>query len=84
MRNPESRAYMFDQFEDMVNYLRKVFEGSGYASNGVQISVPLLGLGRVDQMKAKLKKIEGPDITRGISKGLETLEIYEKLRKRVG
>ncbi len=84
MRNPESRAYMFDQFEDIVSYLRKVFEGSGYASNGVQISVPLLGLGRVDQMKAKLKKVEGPDITRGISKGLETLEIYEKLRKRVG
>ncbi len=83
IRNPEGRSFMFERFEEMVQVLRKFFEGSGYAGVAVQMATPILGLGRVEEIKALLKKIEGPDVTRGISKGLETLGIYEKLRSRI-
>lgn len=82
VRNPDSRGFVFNIFSEMIQTVRKFFQGSGYASTAVEMSVPLIGLGRVNEMKQKLQEISGPDISRGIMKGLEQLEVYEKLRKK--
>ncbi|MCL4314505.1 MAG: M1 family metallopeptidase [Candidatus Thermoplasmatota archaeon] len=82
VRNPDSRSFVFAIFSEMIQTVRKFFQGSGYASTAVEMTVPLIGLGRMEEMKAKLNEMKSPDISRGIMKGLEQLEIYEKLRKK--
>lgn len=40
--NPEAREYIYENFEDIIYGIQKVFQGSGYASRVVEVAVPLL------------------------------------------
>ncbi len=74
--NPAAREYIYKELENIINSVQKVFEGSGYSSRLVESLIPYIGLEHKDEIAEKMKKLEFPEISRGIKKGLEYLEIY--------
>ena len=80
VRNPDFRGLLLEKLEEIISLIRRFFEGSSYASTSLQGAIPLLGLDRNAEIKEIIKRLEGPDVVAGISKGLETLQIYQKFR----
>ncbi|KJE50081.1 peptidase [Acidiplasma sp. MBA-1] len=80
--NPEAREYIYENFEDIIYGIQKVFQGSGYASRVVEVAVPFIGLNHLNAIEEKLKGMEFSEISRGIKKGLEYLSIYSELISR--
>ncbi len=80
--NPEAREYLYNNFEEIINKIQSIFAGSGYSSRVVEDMVPYIGLRHRDEIGVKLKKMEFKEISRGIKKGLEYLEIYSAFISR--
>ena len=80
VRNPDARKYVLDNFEESVATLQKYFSGSNYPSAFVTLAIGRLGLENKEMIERKLAKLSSPDLDFGIKKGLEYLEIYQKLR----
>ena len=79
--NPEAREAVFQNLDDAVAIVEKYFEGTGYTGTMLESVVPLVGLGREEQIKRKLESLEKPSFAKGVKKSLETLEIYSRLVK---
>jgi tricorn protease interacting factor F2/3 len=76
--NPRGREFMIENLEYAVREVQKVFTDTGTPSRMMETIIPLLGLGREDQLLAHVEKLRAPDIERGIRKGAEMLVIYSK------
>ncbi len=79
---PTSREFSFEHLEETVEFLKKTFAGSRRSAAALESIVPLVGMGRVDQMKILLERLRSPETEKGILKGLELLEINERFRAK--
>ena len=80
--NPKGRDFMVDELESAVKELQNVFVGTGTTSRTVEQIIPLLGIGRENQILEVAKKLMSPDIETGLRKGSELLQVYSKFVKQ--
>ena len=76
--NPKGRDFMLDHLESAVETLRRVFVGTGTTSKTIEQIIPLLGIGRENQVLEIAQKLSSPDIEVGLRKGRELLQVYSK------
>jgi tricorn protease interacting factor F2/3 len=76
--NPKARDFMLDNFELAVKELQEVFVGTGSTSRTLEQMIPLLGIGRENQVLEVLQGLRSPDIEKGVTKGKELLQIYSR------
>ena len=84
LKNEDAHEFLLERFESIISSIRKFFSGTVGPSFAVQDAVPVLGLENAGKAVALLRKINAPDISMGVSKAHETLEIYLRVRKRPG
>ncbi len=78
--NEHARTFMLNNLEEAVNVLRKFFEASPYAGYLITVGAGIIGLDHKEEIRRIISKVNGPDIENGVKKGLEYLEIYQKMR----
>ncbi len=78
---PPNRKLVFDDFNNILATLGKIFTGSGYLSRFIEASAPILGIGREEEMKKELFSIHYPEATMGVKKALEYLDIMARVKK---
>ena len=74
--NPGAREYIYTNLESIIQGIQLVFAGSGYSSRVIETVVPFIGLNHPDDIQLKLDKINIKEISRGVKKGMEYLNIY--------
>ena len=79
--NPQARDFMIGQLEVAVRELQRIFVGSGTTSRTIEVMIPLLGIGRENQVLELVKGLRSPDIETGLNKGMELLRVYSKFVK---
>jgi len=83
IRNPQARQVVWEWTKLNVASLRKLSEGTGELSLFFQTSIPILGLGRVQEVEEFFDENRIPEAEKGISAGLEKLRIYQKLVDKI-
>ena len=78
----ENRAIAFDIIENIVARLNEISPGGRSASNLLANILPYVGEGRIVDVQNLMDKVRNDKNKLGISKGLEKLEIFEKLRQK--
>ena len=78
----ENRAIAFDVIERIVARLNEISPGGRSTSNLLANILPYVGEGRIGDIRNLMDKIRNDKNKLGISKGLEKLEIFEKLRQK--
>ncbi len=81
--NPVGRPLVLPWLEEHLPELSATFRGSGFLSLLLEHSVPLAGLGRVDEARRFFADHPYPEGTRGLAKGLERLDLLEALGRRL-
>ena len=81
--NPGAREYIYANLENIIEKIQAVLAGSGYSSRVIETVVPFIGLNHMDEIGEKLEKINIREISRGVKKGMEYLNIYSDLVKRL-
>jgi tricorn protease interacting factor F2/3 len=81
--NPAGRSVVWPWFADRVDALSEAFHGSGSFPLVLEHAVPSMAFGRAEEVRAFFASHPLPDGTRGIAKGLERLEIIERLRRHL-
>jgi tricorn protease interacting factor F2/3 len=81
--NPGAREYIYSNLEDIIENIQTVFAGSGYSSRVIETVVPFIGLNHRDEIQEKLDRINIREISRGIKKGMEYLNIYINFREKM-
>ena len=69
---------MLGHLEEAVEQLKSVFLGSGTTSRTIEEMIPLLGLGRREQVLALLNTLRSPETESGIQKGTEYLRAFAR------
>jgi tricorn protease interacting factor F2/3 len=77
-RNPDARHAAWTWIKRNMRHLREVYEGTGELSLLLQASVPVLGIGRVEEVERYFEENRIPEAKNGINAGLEKLKIYQK------
>ena len=80
--NPGAREYIYSNLENIIESIQAVFAGSGYSSRVIETVVPFIGLNHPEEIQEKLDRINIREISRGIKKGMEYLNIYINFRER--
>ena len=78
----ENRNFAFDIIEMIVARLNEISPGGRSASNLLANILPYVGEGRIEDIRNLMDKVRNDKNKLGISKGLEKLEIFEKLRQK--
>ncbi len=81
--NPVGRPLVGPWLEENLPKLDQTFRGSGLLSLTLEGTIPLTGLGRAAATHRYFREHPYPEATRGIAKGLEQLEIHERLVARL-
>ncbi len=81
--NPAGRSVVWPWFADRVEALVDVFRGSGSLPVVLEHAVPSMAIGRAEEVRAFFAGHPLPDGTRGVAKGLERLEILERLGRHL-
>jgi tricorn protease interacting factor F2/3 len=77
--NPRAKDIAWNWLKSNIGKLQEMYRGTGIMS-GVFLSViPILGVGRVQEVESFFEKHEMPDSGVGIKAGLEKLRVYERL-----
>ena len=76
--NPVGRPILWQWFTSHLPQLDQLFHGSGLLSLALETTIPVLGLGRGDELRAFFRDHAFPEGARGIAKGLERLTILER------
>jgi tricorn protease interacting factor F2/3 len=79
--NPKGREFMVNNLGRAVSELQNIFVGTGTTSRMIEQVIPLLGIGREDQVLEVVNKLTSTDIETGIKKGTELLHVYSKFVK---
>jgi tricorn protease interacting factor F2/3 len=82
-QNPVGRPVLWPWFRERLPELAEQFRGSSSLGLLLEGVVPTLGLGRGTEMRAFLRNDPPPEGSRGIAKGLERLEVFERLGTRL-
>jgi tricorn protease interacting factor F2/3 len=81
--NPVGRPLLWAWLQDRLPMLAEQFRGSGALAILLDSTVPLLGLGRSEELRGYFRDHPLPEGSRGLTKGLERLEVYERLGVRL-
>jgi len=81
--NPAGRSEAWRWLTERIDAIAEVFRGSGYLPIVLESTTPYLGLGRASEVRAFFDRTSAPEGTRGIAKGLERLEIQERLGRHL-
>jgi tricorn protease interacting factor F2/3 len=81
--NPGARAMTWAWLVERLGRLDELFRGSGYLALVLELALPELGLGRPEAVREFFASHAYPEGTRGVEKGLERLEILERLGPRL-
>ena len=82
-QNPRGRDVTWAWLQQQLPRLEEVFRGTGFLSLFLEYANPYLGLGRVDEVRSFYAGHPTPEGDRGLAKGLERLELLERLRPRL-
>ncbi len=82
--SPTSRDFSFRHLEESIEFLRRIFTGSRRAAAALEGIIPLVGMGRSEELQEKLEALRAPDTEPGIRKGLELLSVNERFRNLYG
>jgi tricorn protease interacting factor F2/3 len=80
--NPAGREVVWTWLTRHMDEIAAGLRGSVQVANLFDRALPLVGLGRAEELRAFFRGHPCPEGTRGIAKGLERLEVYERLRAR--
>jgi tricorn protease interacting factor F2/3 len=78
-RNPNARQTVWQWITTNISDLRRIQEGTGELGQFLQYSIPIFGLGRIEEVERFFDQNRIPEAQRGIDAGLERLKIYQKL-----
>jgi tricorn protease interacting factor F2/3 len=81
--NPDARDVAWTWIKVNIERLRKIHEGTGTLSRILLSVIPILGIGKVEEVERFFKENEMPEATKGIEAGLERLRIYDRFVKNV-
>lgn len=76
--NPVGRAIVWPWLTAHLPRLEDLFRGAGLLSSGLEAVIPILGLGRGDEVREFFRTHPVPEGARGVAKGLERLAIFER------
>ena len=79
MRNPYAKDTTWRWLKSSMPHLREVYEGTGDLSRMLQSCIPILGIGRVEEVERYFNENRVPEAQNGIRAGLEKLRIYQRL-----
>jgi len=82
-RNPNGRQTAWEWTRTNLPKLRQLTEGTGDLSLFFQASIPILGIGRVEEFEIFFGENTISEAVNGINAGLEKLRIYQKLVDRI-
>ncbi len=82
--NPVARETTWAWLQAELETLTGFFRGSGYLPLLLEMTLPQVGAGRAEEVRRFFDAHPTPEGTRGLAKGLERLEIAERLRRRLG
>ncbi|MGA8542672.1 MAG: M1 family metallopeptidase [Thermoplasmata archaeon] len=77
--NPVAREELWGWLQSRLPRLDELFRASGLLSLALERTVPLLGIGRGDEVREFFRTHAYPEGARGLAKGLERLRIWERL-----
>jgi aminopeptidase N len=83
-QNPFTRETTWKWVTSNFHVFRELFSGTPYLSQVMQEVISRAGIDREDNVKDYLSKTKIAEAEKGIRKGLELLEIYSSLKKRLG
>jgi len=83
VRNPDAKETVWEWIKLNIARLREVYQGTGKLAQLLQYSVPILGLGRAEDVRRFFDHNRIPEAQRGIDAALERLEIYEKFMNKI-
>ena len=81
--NPVGRDVTWAWVQQNLDGLTEIFRGSGYLPLLLEHTIPLLGLGRAAEVRRFFEGHATPEGSRGLAKGLERLDIVERLAPRL-
>ncbi len=81
--NPRGRGVSWEWLKRRTPVLTEMFRGSGYLPQLYERVLPLAGLGREAEVREHFRTETSAEGARGLAKGLEWLEVREKLRGRL-
>ena len=79
MRNPYAKDTTWTWLKSNMPHLREVYESTGDLSRLLQSCLPILGIGRVEEVERYFNENRVPEAQNGIRAGLEKLRIYQRL-----
>lgn len=81
--NYPNRDVIWAWFTENYSTLRKIYAGSGVLPRIISYTIPYIGLGRENEVKEFFKNNPAPEASMGISVGIEMLDVYSGLFKRL-
>jgi len=82
--NPDGRTAVWPWVKTNLDWLNKLFEGSGNVSRLMQSIIPYVGVGRRTEVEKFFAESRPPELVKGIEVGLEKLAIYDQFVHRAG
>ncbi len=76
---PEVRPAVWTWFKTNIQFIRKIYQGTGILGRVMSNILPILGLGIEAQVEDFFRQNKIPESEKGISQGLEILKAYSKL-----
>jgi tricorn protease interacting factor F2/3 len=77
-RNPHARDIAWVWIKSSMPHLREVYEGTGDISRLLQSCIPILGIGRIEEVERYFNENSVPEAQNGINAGLEKLKICQR------
>jgi tricorn protease interacting factor F2/3 len=81
--NPLGRPLLWPWLQIHVPMLVEQFRGSGALATLLDSAIPMVGLGRSEEVTSYFRDHPLPEGSRGLAKGLQRLEVYERLGDRL-
>ena len=82
-RNPAAKDTAWAWIKLNMSRLRETYEGTGTLSRFFQSCIPILGIGRVEEVERYFCENMVPEAKNGIRAGLERLRVYQKFANGV-
>jgi len=76
-RNPHARDAVWNWLRTNLDWLSKLYEGTGIVSRLLRDIIPYAGIGRASEVEMFFAKTEAPGAEKGVEGGLEKLRIYD-------
>ncbi|MFQ6011445.1 MAG: M1 family metallopeptidase [Nitrososphaerales archaeon] len=82
-RNREAREIAWNWIKSNYDKLRKLHQGTGGMSRLALAIIPILGIGRIEEMEKFFLENSFPEAEKGVEAGMERLRIYDRFVKSI-